>query len=83
MTRNDSPAATDNGRAPGGARRATPAAYCDRCGEPAATGSHDRCAAARALEPPRYCPSCRRRLVVQVVPTGWTARCAEHGATAS
>jgi hypothetical protein len=55
-------------------------AYCDRCGNPAAEGAHERCAAARALEPPRYCPSCRRRLVVQVVPTGWTARCAEHGA---
>jgi hypothetical protein len=54
-------------------------AYCDRCGEPAAAGSHGRCAAARALEPPRYCPGCRRRLVVQVVPTGWTARCSEHG----
>lgn len=61
---------------------ATPA-FCDRCGQPAAHGAHDRCSAARALEPPRYCPTCRRRLVVQVVPTGWTARCAEHGVTAS
>ncbi|OHV37556.1 hypothetical protein BCD49_16025 [Pseudofrankia sp. EUN1h] len=57
--------------------------YCDRCGEPAGVGTHDRCALARTLEPPRYCPTCRRRLVVQVVPTGWTARCAEHGVTAS
>ncbi|ONH33853.1 hypothetical protein [Pseudofrankia asymbiotica] len=66
-----------------GAVQVASVGYCDRCGEPAATGSHDRCAAARALEPPRYCPTCRRRLVVQVVPTGWTARCAEHGVTAS
>ncbi|MBL7500736.1 hypothetical protein I6A84_11395 [Frankia sp. CNm7] len=63
-----------------GATRAEPR-YCDRCGEPAATGTHDGCARARALEPPRYCPACRRRLVVQVVPTGWTAHCAEHGAS--
>ena len=55
------------------------APFCDRCGEPAGTGSHEACARARALEPPRYCRSCRRRLVVQVTPLGWTARCAEHG----
>ncbi|WP_456049091.1 biotin synthase auxiliary protein BsaP [Actinoplanes sandaracinus] len=51
-------------------------AYCDRCGEP---GSHAACVAARELEPPRYCPDCRRRMKVQVVPTGWTATCVEHG----
>ena len=28
-----------------------------------------------ALEPPRYCAQCRRRMVVQVTPLGWTARC--------
>jgi hypothetical protein len=50
--------------------------YCDRCGEP---GSHPACADARKLEPPRYCPACRRRMKVQVVPTGWTATCVEHG----
>jgi hypothetical protein len=55
--------------------------YCDRCGEPAASGDHGGCAAARALEPPRYCPACRRRLVVQVLPTGWAARCVQHGET--
>jgi len=53
--------------------------YCDRCGEPLAAGPHPHCLAARALEPPRYCAQCRRRLVVQVTPHGWTARCAEHG----
>jgi dethiobiotin synthetase len=50
--------------------------YCDRCGEP---GVHEACVAARALEPPRYCARCRRRMVVQVTPGGWTARCVEHG----
>ena len=52
--------------------------WCDLCGEP---GSHPACQDARALEPPRYCARCRRRLVVQVTPTGWTARCVEHGLT--
>ena len=55
------------------------AAFCDRCGEPVETGSHARCQAARRLEPPRYCTHCRRRMVVQVTPAGWSARCVEHG----
>ena len=40
-----------------------------------------RAAAPRAgtLEPPRFCPDCGRRMVVQVTPTGWTARCSRHG----
>jgi hypothetical protein len=50
--------------------------FCDRCGEP---GEHPACARARELEPPRFCTHCRRRMVVQVTPTGWTARCVEHG----
>ena len=33
------------------------------------------------LEPPRYCSECGRRMVVQVTPDRWTARCAAHGAT--
>ncbi|MFF5081178.1 hypothetical protein ACFY36_29350 [Actinoplanes sp. NPDC000266] len=57
--------------------------YCDRCGEPAAQGDHAACDRARALEPPRYCADCRRRMKVQVVPTGWTATCVEHGTRAS
>jgi hypothetical protein len=57
--------------------------YCDRCGLPAAEGEHAACEAARAWEPPRYCPQCRRRMKVQVVPTGWTATCVEHGVRAS
>jgi hypothetical protein len=53
--------------------------YCDQCGEPLTGEGHERCRAARALEPPRWCAQCRRRMVVQVEPTGWTARCVEHG----
>ncbi|MEU8121943.1 hypothetical protein AB0C21_24830 [Spirillospora sp. NPDC049024] len=52
--------------------------YCDRCGEPA-EGDHAACRTARRMEPPRYCAHCRRRLIVQVTPTGWTARCSQHG----
>ncbi|MFE9956616.1 hypothetical protein [Micromonospora sp. NPDC005299] len=53
--------------------------WCDRCGESVAAGPHEACAAARALEPPRWCALCRRRMKVQVVPTGWSAVCVEHG----
>ncbi|MGZ6840001.1 MAG: biotin synthase auxiliary protein BsaP [Frankiaceae bacterium] len=63
------------------------ASYCDSCGRPldaddsGRPGSltHARCAEQRTLEPPRYCSSCGRRLVVQVMPVGWTARCSRHG----
>ncbi|OLT18234.1 hypothetical protein BJF79_17380 [Actinomadura sp. CNU-125] len=53
--------------------------YCDRCGEPADRDDHAACRAARRMEPPRYCTRCRRRMIVQVTPLGWTARCSEHG----
>jgi len=53
--------------------------FCDQCGKPVAGSDHERCAARRALEPPRYCSDCARRMVVQVTPTGWTARCSRHG----
>jgi hypothetical protein len=58
--------------------------HCGRCGDPQLddgqlVGDHDLCVQALALEPPRYCSNCRRRLVVQVLPTGWTARCSTHG----
>ncbi|BBZ44458.1 biotin synthase auxiliary protein BsaP [Mycobacterium parmense] len=37
-------------------------------------------AAARlGLEPPRFCAECGRRMVVQVRPDGWRARCSRHG----
>jgi ribosomal protein S18 acetylase RimI-like enzyme len=53
-----------------------PLAYCPHCGEP---GRHEDCGRQLDLEPPRYCGQCRRRMVVQVHPTGWSARCVEHG----
>ena len=41
-------------------------------------------AAARlGLEPPRYCGQCGRRMVVQVRPDGWDARCSRHGSVDS
>jgi SAM-dependent methyltransferase len=55
------------------------APWCDRCGEALAGGDHTGCRAARALEPPRFCRHCRRRMTVQVLPAGWSARCVEHG----
>jgi len=55
------------------------ATYCDQCGRPLADGGHLPCARAATLDPPRWCARCRRRMVVQVTPTGWTARCVEHG----
>lgn len=57
------------------------AVYCDRCGEPVGGCKHRECERARALEPPRWCPLCRRRLVVQILPSGWTAQCSRHGIT--
>ncbi|HEU0089375.1 MAG TPA: hypothetical protein VFQ77_17325 [Pseudonocardiaceae bacterium] len=55
-------------------------AFCDACGRPAGEGEHLGCARRRELEPPRYCPRCARRMVVQVTPAGWSARCSVHGA---
>jgi hypothetical protein len=54
--------------------------FCCWCGKPAAEGEHGYCTARLALiDPPRYCPSCGRRMVVQVMPTGWVANCGRHG----
>lgn len=53
--------------------------YCDHCGRPLPEGDHTACRAARELDPPRWCAHCRRRMVVQVTPAGWTARCVQHG----
>ncbi|MGZ4589951.1 MAG: biotin synthase auxiliary protein BsaP [Actinomycetes bacterium] len=53
--------------------------FCDQCGDDVTVGDHARCEQRRPLEPPRYCADCRRRMVVQVVPRGWSARCVEHG----
>ncbi len=53
--------------------------WCGFCGEELTAEGHAACRRAASLDPPRYCARCRRRMVVQVVPTGWTARCVEHG----
>ncbi len=36
-------------------------------------------AAQLGLEPPRYCAACGRRMMVQVRPDGWWAKCSRHG----
>ena len=36
-------------------------------------------AAQLGLEPPRFCAACGRRMVVQVRPDGWWAKCSRHG----
>ncbi|BBZ28391.1 hypothetical protein MMAD_26860 [Mycolicibacterium madagascariense] len=46
-------------------------------GEPAGTAVP--AAAALGLEPPRFCGECGRRMIVQVRPDGWSARCSRHG----
>ncbi|MBX6371198.1 MAG: hypothetical protein IRZ02_02930 [Acidothermus sp.] len=56
--------------------------FCERCGSPQAEGDHGACGVVRVWEPPRYCAQCGRRLVVQVLPVGWTARCPQHGEVA-
>jgi hypothetical protein len=54
--------------------------YCDACGKPANEGDHSRCKARRAhTDPPRFCTQCGRKLAVQVLPTGYTARCVRCG----
>lgn len=55
---------------------AADAVRCDGCGRPLADGGHERCIARRAAtDPPRFCTACGRKLVTQVLPVGWTARC--------
>lgn len=39
--------------------------------------------AAAGYEPHRYCQLCGRRMVVQVRPDGWSARCSRHGSVDS
>jgi ribosomal protein S18 acetylase RimI-like enzyme len=56
---------------------------CGHCGRPLTDGGHDECVRMLALEPPRFCTVCARRMVVQVTPAGWTARCVEHGTVGS
>ncbi|SDH49862.1 hypothetical protein SAMN05444695_102136 [Rhodococcus triatomae] len=40
-------------------------------------------AALLGLEPPRYCTECGRRMVVQISPDGWWAKCSRHGVSDS
>ncbi|EID15153.1 hypothetical protein [Mycobacterium xenopi] len=47
-------------------------------GDPAGT-SVSPPAARLGLEPPRFCAECGRRMVVQVRPDGWWAKCSRHG----
>ncbi|TDP97183.1 hypothetical protein [Labedaea rhizosphaerae] len=59
--------------------------YCGFCGQELTAHDLAGCVGARraAMEPPRYCAHCARRMVVQVTPTGWSARCSRHGEVAS
>ncbi len=54
-----------------------PDAFCRWCGTPA--GGCDQVSCRRELDPPRHCPTCGRGLRVVVIPTGFTARCRDHG----
>jgi hypothetical protein len=61
--------------------------YCEQCGEESGgagpdPGTHS-CVGHAEFEPPRYCSKCRRRMVVQVTPSGWSARCSRHGVITS
>ena len=58
-------------------------AWCGHCGQEARSGEHSACERSLELEPPRYCTHCRRRMVVQVLPRGWSARCVQHGELSS
>jgi hypothetical protein len=46
-------------------------------GEP--EGGSVPAAALLGLEPPRFCGECGRRMIVQVRPDGWSAKCSRHG----
>jgi ribosomal protein L37AE/L43A len=45
----------------------------------AAARSRVPAAAQLGLEPPRFCSECGRRMIVQVRPDGWWAKCSRHG----
>ncbi|MFI6869656.1 hypothetical protein [Nocardia sp. NPDC050406] len=58
-----------------------PALYNPFTGKPIVAGVDNPVptAAAMGLEPPRYCDRCGRRMIVQVSPDGWWAKCSRHG----
>lgn len=59
-----------------------PAEFCGQCGRSARASDHGFCRTTADLEPDRFCETCRRRMKVQVMPTGWTATCSRHGTIA-
>ena len=48
--------------------------FCTGCGreDPACPGCNQN-------DPPHYCPECGAWMAVLVTPTGWSARCRDHG----
>lgn len=50
-------------------------------GKPIVPGLDDAmpASAALGLEPPRFCEQCGRRMIVQISPDGWWAKCSRHG----
>ncbi len=64
----------------GAVRDPVSGAFCDGCGRPLERADHACCRARRrATDPPRFCTACGRKLAVQVLPTGYTARCVRCG----
>ncbi|WP_075743622.1 MULTISPECIES: hypothetical protein [Actinoalloteichus] len=53
--------------------------FCGWCGAARSTPHANGCARRRIVDPPRFCAHCARRMVVQVTPAGWSARCSVHG----
>jgi hypothetical protein len=54
--------------------------HCSGCGRPRSEGDHAECERRQRLtDPPRFCECCGRKLVVQVLPIGFTARCVRCG----
>lgn len=53
------------------------AAFCGRCGE--LVERHAECDRAQRpgtpFDPPRFCAACGRKLTVQILPGGYSARC--------
>ena len=60
---------------PAGPASATGPGFCAGCGRP--TNACAGCS--RDLDPPRFCRRCGRRLTVAVSPSGFRARCRDHG----
>lgn len=48
-----------------------------------AAGTAVPTAAQLGLEPPRFCAACGRKMIVQVRPDGWWAKCSRHGSVDS